>query len=68
MSLVFLSHAVDSLKLLMTKNSQTPKEFFEELRAGHAAVQEEAFVTKLKSIEAEWQLHGVFLTLSREPC
>lgn len=36
----------------MKKSSQTPKDFFEELRAGHAAVQEEAFVTKLKSIEA----------------
>eukprot|EP00931_Biecheleriopsis_adriatica_P025091 TRINITY_DN154_c0_g1_i6.p1 TRINITY_DN154_c0_g1~~TRINITY_DN154_c0_g1_i6.p1 ORF type:complete len:1521 (-),score=627.15 TRINITY_DN154_c0_g1_i6:106-4536(-) len=52
-AVVFLAHAVEKLKRELKKESKTPKDFFAELSAGKGTIEEEAFVTKLKSLPEE---------------
>eukprot|EP00931_Biecheleriopsis_adriatica_P025093 TRINITY_DN154_c0_g1_i8.p1 TRINITY_DN154_c0_g1~~TRINITY_DN154_c0_g1_i8.p1 ORF type:complete len:2005 (-),score=792.65 TRINITY_DN154_c0_g1_i8:106-6120(-) len=52
-AVVFLAHAVDKLKRELKKVSKTPKDLFAELSAGKGTMEEEAFMTKLKSFPEE---------------
>lgn len=62
-SVVFLSHAVDSLKLLMQKSEKTPKELYADLSGGKEHLDEATFLTKLKSVE---EMAPEDMTLSEE--